>query len=81
MSRTKEYAVMSEVHDTDVGYQTLAVAVCTQAISDFMHGATEDRRSARTFILSGYFTSFSGGLDGEEVLRLLDEKKRNSRRK
>ena len=58
----------------DDGYVALARAVCASAVHDYVNGRTPAARAeAREFILSSRFCLYSGGMDGEDVLRLLDE--------
>lgn len=79
MSRKKEYEIMPQINSIEDGYKALAAAICAQAVRDYVGGPLKERTPAKQFILSGNFTLLSGGMDGSEVLQILDRQIRDGR--
>lgn len=69
----------SNITDVESGYRALARAICAQAVLDYASGPKSERTYAKRFIQSETFTLYSGGLDGHEVLAILDRRIRDGR--
>lgn len=79
MARKKEYEIMPQITSIMDGYKALGAAICAQAIRDYTSGPLKERASAKQFILSGNFVLLSGGMDGSEVIQILDRQIRDGR--
>ena len=72
------YDYAAGIKDKESGYVTLARAICAQAVRDYVYGeSAQVRREAKEFILSPRFEFFSGGMDGQVVLSIVDRRIRD----
>ena len=53
-------------------YKRLGAAICAEFVTDYKRGTYKEKQEAKEFILSDRFTILSGGMDGKEVLSILD---------
>lgn len=70
---------MPQINSVMDGYRALGAAICAQAIRDYTSGPLRERAPAKNFILSSRFCLLSGGMDGSEVIQILDRQIRDGR--